>query len=150
MPAGRKTGRTTWLVLSLGFMVLVAAMAIPNIKLARMTANEASARRSLRIVNSAETKFAELHHGDEYACSLVALGEANLIPTSLASGEQMGYVFKLSDCEAPLASQGYRVSAQPAMKNQTGYWVFCSDQTGTVKGSPESIEDCFVNGVIQH
>jgi hypothetical protein len=34
-------------------------IAIPNLKLARMTANEAAARRSLRAINAAQARFAE-------------------------------------------------------------------------------------------
>jgi type IV pilus assembly protein PilA len=141
-----KPAANTWLILGLVFVAIVLVIAIPNLKLARMTANESSARDSLRAVNAAEARFAKLHPTEGYTCSLAKLGELRLIAVSLASGKDHGYVFEMSGCESTLPSATYRLSAYPAERNQTGYWVFCTDQTGTVKGSSESVEDCRLNG----
>jgi len=136
-----------WVVLLVVFAGIVAAIAVPNLKLARMTANESYARTSLRTINAAELKFIQLNPAKGYACSLTTLSEARLISDQLASGLEKGYKFEISDCGLENPNGVYRVSAQPVAKNHTGYWVFCTDQTARIKGSPTSREDCFNVGV---
>jgi hypothetical protein len=149
MHASRRLIRTIGLAIALGFVAVVAAIAIVGFKLARMTANEASARRSLHAINSAQAKFAESDPSKGYACSLRTLGDVRLIPDSLAAGKYKGYLFEISNCGSELSNRVYRVFAHPVEKDKTGSWVFCSDRVGRVKGSPESREDCFLEGVVQ-
>jgi type II secretory pathway pseudopilin PulG len=154
MVALRKSNRTISLIVLIGLVAIVAIIAIPNLRLAGMTANEAAARRSLRAINLAQTKFAGSNPKKGFSCGLRTLGDARLISDRLASGAHKGYVFEISNCESELPNselpnKEYRVSAHPAQNNKTGYWVFCSDQTATVKGSPQSLEDCFDQGVAQ-
>jgi hypothetical protein len=134
--------RPVWLVIGLVVFGLILAIAIPNIKLGRMTANEAAARQSLRAINLAEAKFAKSDTAGGYACSLQRLSESHLIEDSLANGKNRGFLFDISDCGSKPPYKTYHAFATPLMKNQTGYWVFCSDQTGQVKGSPTSRGDC--------
>lgn len=148
MLAVRKSNRTISLIVLLGLVAFVAVIAIPNVRLARMTANEAAARRSLRAINLAQKKFAELNPKKGFVCGLGMLGDAHLIPHPLALGADKGYLFEISNCESELPNTGYRVSAHPAEKNKTGYWVFCSDQSAIVKGSSQSLEDCFDQGLV--
>jgi len=119
-------------------VTVLGVIAIPGLKLARMTANEAGARKSLLLINAAEVNFAKLHPDQGYACSLRELGMAN---------QREGYLFEISDCEPQAPNKAYRVSARPAVKDQTGYWAFCSDEGGVIKGSSESVEDCRAAGV---
>jgi hypothetical protein len=123
-------GAISWRVLcwfAVVLAVMVAVIAIPNLKLARMTANEASAKRALHAINAAEARFAASNPVKGYACSLEALGEAGLLPASLASGEDTGYLFEISDCGP--SNSAYRAFAHPVTKKETGYWFFCTDQT---------------------
>jgi hypothetical protein len=137
------------LYVGLVLAAIVAVIAVPNIKLARMTANEASAKRSLRAINVAQTNFSASDPSRGYACTLDILNRAGLIPDSLASGEDRGYVFEISDCESRLPNSAYRATAHPVTKKETGYWLFCTDQTARMKASPESNADCFEHGVAQ-
>jgi hypothetical protein len=52
--------RRQWLRLPLAIVVIIAIIAIPNVKLARMTANEAAAQWSSRAINVAQAKFSTL------------------------------------------------------------------------------------------
>ena len=149
MRAAGTSSRSAWVYIVLGVAVVIAIIAIPNIKLARMTANEASAKRSLHAINAAEAKFLASNPTKGYACSLVILRDARLLPASLASGEDKGYSFEISDCGPDLPTKAYRVGAHPVTRNKTGHWVFCSDQTARVKGSPDSLRDCLDQGVAQ-
>ena len=149
MQAARASSPRIWLYIVGVFATIVAVIAIPNLKLARITANEASAKLSLHAINVAQAKFAASNHAKGYACTLGALRDDQLIPDSLAAGEDKGYLFEISDCGPPTPNRVYRVFAHPETKDQTGHWVFCSDQTTREKASPESREDCFDHGVAQ-
>jgi Tfp pilus assembly protein PilE len=133
----------------LGIAAVLAVIAIPNLKLARMTANEASARSMLHAINTAQEIFSASNPAKGYACTLGALADPRLIPESLASGEDMGYLFEIFDCGPGEPNAAYRAFAYPVSKKETGYWVFCTDQTARVKGSPESRADCLQQGVAQ-
>jgi hypothetical protein len=61
---------------SVVFLTIVAAVAVPNLKLARMTADGASAKRALLVINAAEVRFAELHPDEGYVCSLATVAQA--------------------------------------------------------------------------
>jgi type II secretory pathway pseudopilin PulG len=151
VPALPKSNRTISIIVLLGFVAVVAIIVIPNLSLARMTANEAAARQSLRAINLAQAKFAESNPKKGFACGLRTLGNSRFLSDSLASGADKGYLFDISNCESELPNKAYRLSAHPAQKNKTGYWEFCSDQTAIVKGSSQSLEDCFDEGVVvQH
>jgi Tfp pilus assembly protein PilE len=141
--------RTLGPLVLLGIAAVLAVIAIPNLKLARMTANEASARRMLHAINTAQESFSAFNPTKGYACTLGALADARLIPNSLASGENKGYLFEIFDCGPGAPNATYRAFAYPASKKETGYWVFCTDQTARVKASPESRADCFEQGVAQ-
>jgi type IV pilus assembly protein PilA len=168
--AGRLGGRglaTTGLVLGyLGLMVLpimiVAAIAIPNLLRARMAANEATAVGSLRTINTAVLTYAtEYENG--FPSSLRAAGlapgeratcnHAFLLDTALTSGRRSGYVFTYTPqypgaATAPVISpkaaakgctsggaSGYTVTADPIQRGTTGQRSFFTDQSGLIRVS---------------
>jgi Tfp pilus assembly protein PilE len=90
--------RTVWPLVVLGIAAVLAVIAIPNLKLARMTANEASAKSMLHAINTAQERFSAANPSKGYACTLGALADPRLIPESLASGEDKGYLFEIFDC----------------------------------------------------
>lgn len=131
-------------------ILIIAAIAIPNLLRARMAANESSAVAAVRTINTAEVSYYTMHPDAGYTCSLAELGSAGLIDAGLASGERHGYVFRFSGC-GPSGSEGanphYHLLAYPAARNTTGTRSFCSDESMVVKADPKgSIEDCLENG----
>jgi len=131
-------------------ILIVAAIAIPNLMRARMAANESSAVATVRTLAVAEVGYSSSHPEAGYTCTLSDLAGAGLIDTRLASGQKSGYVFELSGCSASaqsVANVKYQVVAYPMTRNQTGTRAFCSDESGVVKtderGSPQ---DCLENG----
>ncbi len=137
-------------VAGIPFVLIIAAIAIPNLLRARMAANESSAMVSVRTLAVAEVGYASSHPDAGYTCTLSDLAGAGLIDARLASGQKNGYVFELSDCK-PSADGGanvkFRVTAYPMTRNTTGTRAFCSDESHVVKtdekGSPQ---DCIENG----
>jgi type IV pilus assembly protein PilA len=152
--AGRLTGKgmaITGLVfgyLGLAFIpiLIIAAIAIPNLLRARLAANEASAASSVREVNMAEVRYASQHPDTGFTCNL---GDLEL-PGSLASGARNGYVFSLRNCTAQTEgapNTKFQVIAYPQRKNTTGTRVFCSDESLSIRfDASGSGDDCLEVG----
>jgi type IV pilus assembly protein PilA len=142
--AGRLTGRGMAIAgLVLGYagvsfipILIIAAIAIPNLLRARMAANESSAVASVRTLNTAESAYALSHTEAGYTCSLSDLSGAGLIDTRLASGLRSGYMFELAGCGSETgtgANTKYLVRARPVSWNQTGVRAFCSDESAVIR-----------------
>ena len=131
-------------------ILIIAAIAIPNLMRARLAANEASAAASVKTLVISEVSYSANHPETGYTCKLSDLADAGFIDSRLGSGQQNGYVFELMGCRA--ASEGaanteYRVVAYPAAREQTGTRAFCSDESGVVKfDSTGSPQDCLAAG----
>ena len=131
-------------------ILIIAAIAIPNLLRARMAANESSAVRGVQVLVMAEVAYSSSHPNTGYTCSLSDLASAGLVDARLASGQKSGYIFELLGCrpanEGP-ANNEYRVVAYPAVRQQTGTRAFCSDESGVLKfDRTASPQDCMANG----
>lgn len=159
--AGRLTGEglaTAGLVLGyigvagIPIMLIVAAIAIPNLLRARMAANESSAVATVRTITTAQISYWGEHPETGYACSLSTLSEAQKIDNTLASGQRSGYRFEITGCEAEIqggATTKYKLVAYPITANQTGLRSFCSDESAVIKQhSGGSAQNCLENGVV--
>jgi len=148
--AGRLGGQGLAIVgLVLGYLglavipiLIIAAIAIPNLLRAKMAANEASAVGSLRTINSACVNYAAQYK--TYPPTLASLGSAaasgadaaGLIDSTLASGKRSGYLFTLQQVSAKYgADPGYQVYADPISPGVTGVRHFFTDQTGVIRAS---------------
>jgi hypothetical protein len=154
--AGRLTGNGIALAgLILGYLglafipvivMIIAAIAIPNLLHARIAANESSAVSSIRSITSTEARYAASHRDAGYTCSLSDLRED--IDDRLVDGQKDGYLFDLRACSggaSGMPNTKYQVVASPLTRNQTGMRVFCSDETATIKTS-NSVETCLEKG----
>lgn len=160
--AGRVTGEglaTAGLVLgyigvaAIPIMLIIAAIAIPNLLRARMAANESSAVASVRTIVTAEMSYSASHPESGYACSLSALSDGQTIDHALVSGQKNGYRFQIMGCEAQdqgsVANQRFQVVAYPITANQTGMRAFCSDESAVIKQySGGSAQKCLDDGVV--
>jgi type II secretory pathway pseudopilin PulG len=154
--AGRLKGRGMALAgLILGYLgiavipvLIIAAIAIPNLLRARIAANEASAVGSLRTLNTAcVTYYSTYNTFPPTLASLAANGQpsanaASLIDSPLASGLKSGYAFTY---EAGPAEDGrisiYNVHADPVTQGTTGTRHFFTDQTEVIRVSMEGPAD---------
>jgi hypothetical protein len=132
-------------------ILIIAAIAIPNLLRARMAANESSAVAGVRMLIVAENTYNETHHDGGYTCSLADLANDRLIDSTLALGQKNGYGFELLNC-GPLTSGGginlkFQVVAHPLTPNATGVRAFCSDESAVIKvDSGGSAQSCLENG----
>lgn len=135
-------------VVSIPIVLIIAAIAIPNLLRARMAANESSAVAAIRTINPAELSYSGSHNG--YACSLSDLGGARLIDSSLVSGQKSGYAFEITGClPGPdgRANHMYQVVARPVTVNTTGVRSFCSDESNMIRIDPGgSVATCAERG----
>jgi len=137
-------------IAAIPFILIIAAIAIPNLLRARISANEVSAVQLVRILSTAEVHYSVAHPEAGFTCSLSDLGSSMEVP--LAGNQKHGYVFALSGCSAETAggpNVKYQVVAYPLARHQSGVRTFCSDESGIIKsdesGSPQA---CLDNGTI--
>lgn len=139
-------------VVSIPIILIIAAIAIPNLLRARMAANESSAAASVRTIVTAQMSYSESRPESGYARSFSALNDAQMIDSDLASGQKNGYRFQITGCEAEIpgvANKKYQVLAYPITSNQTGNRSFCSDESAVIKQhSGGSAQNCVESGVV--
>ena len=131
-------------------ILIIAAIAIPNLLRARIAANESSAAVSIRTLSTAEITYSTAHPEKGFTCTLSDLKDDKIVETQLAGGSKYGYIFELVGCKAenpdgPITQ--YHVIAYPITKNTSGIKAFCSDETNVVRyDSQGSGEDCMDHG----
>ena len=64
------------LLIVVAIILIIAAIAIPNLLRARIAANESSAVSAIRTINTAEVTYQSAYPTVGYAATLVALGRA--------------------------------------------------------------------------
>jgi type IV pilus assembly protein PilA len=130
-------------------VLIIAAIAIPNLLKARMAANEASAVANVHALVSAEINFASNHAQAGFTCSLSDLSGEQLISSDLAEGKKNGYAFALANCTPGGPNIKFQIVAYPEKPNQSGVRAFCSDESGVIKvDSGGSTQACLENGTV--
>lgn len=133
------------LLIVVAIILIIAAIAIPNLLRAKMGANEASAVGSIRAINTAEITYSSAYPTVGYATTLTNLGGASpctpgsatacLIDSGLSSGIKSGYNFTAVGAGGPPNTQ-YYATAVPITLNQTGIRSFCSFEDATIRVDP--------------
>jgi len=122
------------LLIVVAIILIIAAIAIPNLIKSKMAANEASAVESLRTINTGEVTYASTY-GTGYT-NLTALGSSGFIDTVLSSGRKSGYSFAAVPSDGSGTSvdpfTGYTATGIPRANNQ-GTRMFCTDSTGVIR-----------------
>jgi type IV pilus assembly protein PilA len=135
-------------------VLIIAAIAIPNLLRAKMAANEASSVGSLRTYSMAITSYAEECPNQGYPASTVNLGPgagncdgANLVDRALAGPmpSKSGYVFHYEPGAPDAAGKvmSYTITADPIQENTTGIRHFFLDESGVIRtesGRAASVE----------
>ncbi len=145
------------LLIVVAIILIIAAIAIPNLLRSRIAANESSAVGSVRAINTAEVTYASTYPDLGFTCSLSALGPVagGGTPTTTAAGlidnvlgcatapcTKSGYTFNVTTCGTTTPSSNYFVNAAP--NTNGGIRVFCSDQSGVIRYMPNPTDTCSV------
>ncbi len=133
------------LLIVVAIILIIAAIAIPNLLRSRIAANESSAVGSIRSINTAQVTYASTYPDAGFAPALVNLGPVSGggAPTSAAAGlldsvlgcttqpcTKSGYKFNISGGQTT-----YGVNGDPATPGQTGQRYFFSDASGVIRYS---------------
>ena len=132
------------------FILIIAAIAIPNLLRAKISANEAAAVGNVRNLVAAEVSYATMHPQAGFTCDLSELGSAGLINSSLASGQRTGYVFVLQNCTAEKTgdpASHFQIVASPITYNSTGVRQFCADESSVMRMDSTGSRQCVDRGV---
>jgi len=131
------------LLIVVAIILIIAAIAIPNLLRSRIAANEASAVGSMRTINTAETTYNSTYPTVGYTstmgnlagtgCTAPTSTSACLIDTTLAgtsaTSPKSGYYFKLGSSSAV----GYTLNGYPAQQGSSGIKGFYSDATAVIR-----------------
>lgn len=139
------------LLIVVAIILIIAAIAIPNLLRARIAANESSAVASVRTINTAMISYNSAYPTVGFAANLGALAGTScspptsagacLIDTQLASGTKSGYSFEATSSGSAPAS-AYYASGSPLTPNQSGVRSFCSIADAVVRYSTAALTSC--------
>ena len=128
------------LLIVVAIILIIAAIAIPNLLKARVSANESSAVAAVRSISTAEALYQINYPPVGYGTLAQLAGTEPCVPSSanaclidnaLASGIKSGYNFNIA-LTGSLPATNYLVTALPQVVGSTGQRSFCS-------GNPSSL-----------
>lgn len=134
------------LLIVVAIILIIAAIAIPNLLRARMAANESSAASGIRTINTAQISYQTAY--GQYAVNLGTLGQTAAgacVPTSTtaclidyalatataAATKRSGYFFGMAQAN----TQAYTAGDVPVSYNQSGQKSFCSNEDGVIRAT---------------
>jgi prepilin-type N-terminal cleavage/methylation domain-containing protein len=132
------------LLIVIAIILIIAAIAIPNLLRSRIAANQASAVASLRTINTGEATYSSTYNTG-YASQLAYLGPpasgnptstaAGLLDSVLAAGKKSGYTFTFAATasDANGNTTAYTINANPATVGTTGQNYYFTDQTCVIR-----------------
>lgn len=136
------------LLIVVAIILIIAAIAIPNLLRSRIAANESSAVGSMRTIGTAQVTYASTYPNCGFSGTLAELGgvpgaapteaAAGLIDDVLAAGTKSGYAFTYvpgaGDCGVATAPRvTYTLEGRPLSFNQSGLRSYFSDQSGVIR-----------------
>jgi type IV pilus assembly protein PilA len=135
------------LLIAIVIILIVAALAVPNLLHSRLAANEAAAVSDIQSINRAEVGYQTAYPTHGFATRLSDLGgskpcspnpaSACLIDQLLTGGLKNGYTFAAvgSRRAANGIYMDYAAGAAPAQYGKTGVRLFCSTSDGVLRYS---------------
>ncbi len=128
------------LLIVVAIILIIAAIAIPNLLRSKMAANEASAVASLRTINTSTVAYSTTYGA--YPTNLTNLGPAttpssttaDLVDSVLASGTKSGYTLAYTGVAGTGGViSGYNITATPVTQGVSGQRGFYTDQSGVIR-----------------
>jgi type IV pilus assembly protein PilA len=133
------------LLIVVAIILIIAAIAIPNLLRSKMAANEASAVATMRTLNTSAVAFSTTY--GNYPAALTNLGPiasggtpssttADLVDSVIAKdpATKSGYTFVWTGSGSPISS--YKLVATPVSQGVTGQRGFYTDQSGVIRADP--------------
>jgi len=139
------------LLIVVAIILIIAAIAIPNLLRARIAANESAAASGIRTINTANVSYVSSYPTTGYAPALINLGPggaaaicpnppvaatACLIDGSLSVADvtpKAGYLYAYGIVANNGVNTQYEIATNPAAFNSTGVKSFCSFEDAVVR-----------------
>jgi type IV pilus assembly protein PilA len=128
-------------------ILIIAAIAIPNLLRARIAANESSAASIIRTLNTAEVSFLTAYPATGYSPTIAALGAGGAVPCVPVAASacliddtlavlgpttgKSGYLFDAAGQGTPVT--GYVATGTPITVGSSGVNSFCSIEDAVVR-----------------
>ena len=148
------------LLIVVAIILIIAAIAIPNLLRSRIAANEASCTSSLRVLNTAEVTYASSYNSG-FSSDLAALGppaaggtptftNSDVVDMVLAGGApgaappptagaktftKSGYQFTYNPSGTFPAIATYTIGAGPVAPNSSGIRYFFTNESGVIRAN---------------
>ena len=150
------------LLIVVAIILIIAAIAIPNLLQARLAANESSAAQSLHTITSGEITYFSAYPTIGYPTSIGSLGGAapctpssttaclidNFLATATPGGVgKSGYYFLATGSITGGATYNdlYVIGAAPILVHSTGNRDFCTSNDGVLRSQMANTGDVPVN-----
>ena len=144
------------LLIVVAIILIIAAIAIPNLQRAKMSANEAAAVSNIHTIFTAEAAYyaagwsnpgalgfsnALQDLGSSKGCTPPKLDSACQLDEVLANATtpgtaKNGYYFTYVPTPSGPVNVGFTVNADPALRGTSGQRSFFTDQSGVVRSNP--------------
>ena len=139
------------LLIVVAIILIIAAIAIPNLLRSKMSASDSAAASTLRTLNTAQVTFATAYPGVGYANSFILLGpnptpgtcdsvagacliDNVLAKTATGPNPKGGYQYWLVTPAAVGGVTGdYGMTAEPIVLQSTGTQVYCTTSDAVVR-----------------
>lgn len=132
------------LLIVVAIILIIAAIAIPNLLKSKMAANQSSAVASLRTLNTCEVTYSSTYN-QGFTSSLAQLGPpasgtatsaaAGLVDSVLAGGTKSGYTFTYvaGATDAGGSTDSYTVNGNPTTPGTTGQNYYFTDESNVIR-----------------
>jgi type IV pilus assembly protein PilA len=145
------------LLIVVAIILVIAAIAIPNLLASRMSANEASAVGSLQAIKTAEYAYFSAYPTVGYATQISYLGGSGSPCAASSSGAclldssvvnaipggpaKSGFLFLATGIPVGALNSAFVAGASPASVHQSGNRDFCSTDDGVLRSNMAAVGD---------
>jgi type IV pilus assembly protein PilA len=139
------------LLIVVAIILIIAAIAIPNLMKSKIQANEAAAVETLKTLDTSVVMYSTTYGG--FPHSIADLGpstggattsaSADLIDSVLATGVKAGYRYTYAVTSSDPSGNvlSYSITATPVSPGVTGQRSFYTDQSGTIRSTTNGTAD---------
>lgn len=123
------------LLIVVAVILIIAAIAIPNLLQAKMSANESAAAASIHAITTSNIAYSTANPLVGFAASLTDLGPApgqGYIDSTLASGTKSGYKFTYVPDTSSTPSTAYTLNVDPVTRGVTGRRSFMTTEMNVI------------------
>jgi len=139
------------LLIVVAIILIIAAIAIPNLMRSKIQANEAAAVETLKTLDTSVVMYSTTYGGFPHALAdmgpssgaATTSAAADLIDSVLATGVKSGFKYAYAVVSTDPAGNvlSYSITATPITLGVTGQRSFYTDQSGTIRSTTSGNAD---------